>query len=193
MDKKYRKRLLIKIAIIPSSFLFILLGVLLLAHFIPSFINIPIPPPNIPGNTSSSVKDWKSITYSAYEDQWSKSRYYLLRKEIVLSINNESSNNFRTKLFESFDKNLGSKGWTRKNKVAPCFLFFSDLDNILDSPDNDYEVYLKENSIDYSTSDFICVLTWRDKSNEKTDGYHLIMLTVRPSFLNKIISLIFPD
>jgi len=194
MVKEKRKDTKSRLKTLSTCIIFLILLMLIVFYF-PSFLLIPIPPPNTFEYNSNfdSIKDWKNTTYSIYEDEWSKSRYFVLRKEITFSILDNSVNNSQDKIFESFDKSLASKGWARKDKSAPCWLFFSELEQIIKSSGNRYEVYLHKNEENYSTNDFICILSLVDNGGLEHNDYHIILLTIRPSLFNKIIASIFPD
>lgn len=152
----------------------------LLVEYTPRFIVIPIQPPS----EKDGTKDWWTLTYSI-DVSPDIGRSYIWRREGWVFEEGESWNTLK----EYFDQQLFNYGWQQSGYVSECYAYLPEA-GFLEHGANGFIGYRRQNyepTDESRDEDLICLAIWK-KGNSESSYYNIVLASITPSFLLKVIS-----
>jgi hypothetical protein len=185
IDKPRRSRLLIWIITIPVALCLVLIAVVFFLEITPTFVKLPIDPPN---KKADPIEGWNDTTFSTFQGQ---SRAYIWRREATNTYGETPDAASWESIIEYFDERMANSGWSRSNSFTPCRVFLPEASFLPENSPNGYVYYRRKNYIQSQDSyggDFVCLAVWSiGKQSPQPEAFEIVLVTVHPSVLSELI------
>ncbi len=160
---------------------------LFLAENLPSFITFPVSPPT----DYYGVADWTENTYAVSLEP--VGREYIWRRSGGFSNGDSGAETWKT-IVSYFDARLAQQGYIREDAYSECEIYLPEA-RFLDAGENGYVQYRRRGykpTADNSAEDFVCLAVWITGRNTDASprNFMMVLLTVRPSLLRRLDSLL---
>ncbi len=181
------KFIILHIIFIPMTYCIISMALVVIYDITPKYIELPVQPIELSVDLYSK-SEWENIQCVNKEAAIIVGRYYICKGEIFVQYtDNIKFIDILPRLEKYYDTQLSILGWKQYNGSADCNYFISLLnkDNKIELKDKILR-YREEEYIGINNDneeDLICIGIENDETNLR---YGVIMLTIRPSLIQKL-------